>query len=257
MTTETVDQAALDAAAQAAAAAQAEAVAQAAATAKAAADKVAADAAAKAEADRQAAAISAFEETGDPALDVSLMYAAQQGLTPESPEIVAARGGDFAKLEAYFKERQAPGWEKQLALAKGAYQRVVADTQAKHKAIADAVFAAAGGEAVWKEASAFVANTASQEQKDQINAALQQGGMVAEAMTRLVVSNYQHAKGRSAKAPSGVASTTAASGELTAREYGRQVNALAIKHKGKDYTQLPEYKALVEQRLAARARGVV
>ena len=257
MTTETVDQAALDAAAQAAAAAQAEAVAQAAATAKAAADKVAADAAAKAEADRQAAAISAFEETGDPALDVSLMYAAQQGLTPESPEIVAARGGDFAKLETYFKEKQAPGWEKQLALAKGAYQRVVADAQAKQKATADAVFAAAGGEAVWKEAAAFVANTASQEQKDQINAALQQGGMVAEAMARLVVSNYQHAKGRSAKAPSGVASTTAASGELTAREYGRQVNALAIKHKGKDYTQLPEYKALVEQRLAARARGVV
>lgn len=197
-----------------------------------------------------------FEETGDTALDVSLMYAAQHGLTPESPEIIAARAGDFSKIEEYFKTKQAPGWEKQVELARGAYQRVVSDTQARHKAIEAAVHTAVGGEAAWKSAASWAATHYNQSQRDEINAALSQGGIAAEAMGRLVVSSHQQAVGKPARAPSAGGVAAPPSGDMTARDYGKQVDALMVKHRGKDITRLPEYMALQEARLAARARGV-
>lgn len=201
--------------------------------------------------------VAEFEETGDPALDVSLSYAAQQGLKPDSPEIVAARTGDFSKIEAYFKEKGSPGYEKQLALAKGAYERVVADAKSRNDAIVKTVYGVAGGEAQWKEASAFVAQAATPAEREQINEALGKGGVIAEAMAAFVVRTYQskaprNAKQAAADAPAG------GNGDapLTAREYAKQVDALTRASRGKPIDGLPEYAALKQRRHAARAAGV-
>lgn len=234
------------------------------------AERVAAEAAAAKEAEAAAAAAQAandaeaanagakvFEETGDPALDISLEYAAAQGLTPESPEIVAARSGDFTKLEAYFTERAAPSWQRQLALAKGAFERTVAQRQAEEKTKAEAIFAAAGGQDAWKQAAAWAAASLKKEDRDEINEALSNGGRIAQAMARQVVSDWRAKTGTRAADPAPGASGVRPNGDaLGAKEFGLEVAKLAGKNVSKDVASLPEYKLLVARRLAGRAAGL-
>lgn len=201
--------------------------------------------------------VAVFDETGDPALDIALGYAAQQGLTPDSPEIQAAREGDFKQLEAYFRAKAAPGWEKQLALAKGAYERVVNDAKARTAALEKTIYDIAGGKEQWAKAAEFVGKIAPDAQKQQINAALQEGGLVAEAMAAYVIQTYKAQNGKAARQPgSNAAPAAATDAPLSARDYGRAVEELTRKSRGKDVTQTPEYKALVERRLAARRAGI-
>lgn len=196
-----------------------------------------------------------FEPTGDPALDVALDYAAAQGLTPTSPEIEAARTGDFAKLEAYLKEKQAPGWEKQVALAKSAYNAVVEKNKTAAEATAKLVYGVAGSQANWDAAREFVGRVADQAQKDQINAALNQGGLVAEAMAKFVVSEWKAQATKGAKNPAPGAARTEADAPLSAKAYAQAVSQLHLKNRGRDITQLAEYKELGARRLAARNAG--
>lgn len=246
-----------DAAAKAAEQAAAEklAAAQAAATATQAAEQAAAEklTAEKAAAD---AAAGAFEETGDPALDVALGYAAQQGLRPDSPEIVAAKAGDFAKLEAYLKERNAPGYEKHVALARGAYDRAIADGKAKNAAIDALVEKAAGGKDQWVAVKAHAVATLTPEQRAEVNAALAVGGFTAQAVANQLVQAFRSKGTYSAKDPAPTGGTGTSDAAIGAREYGREVEKLVIRHKGKDVSKLPEYQALVTRRKAGRASGI-
>jgi len=221
----------------------------------AAAAKAAAEAAAREAENKPAPAV--FEETGDPALDISLEYAAAQGLTPESPEIAAARNGDFTKLEAYFKAKTAPGWERQLALAKGAFERVVAQRTAEQKTKAEAVFSAAGGEATWKQAAAWAVTVLKPEERDEVNEALAKGGRIAVAMAKQIVADWRAKTGTRPANPTPNGAETPASGDgLSAKEFGAAVAKLAAKNLSRDVATLPEYKALVARRLAGRNAGL-
>jgi hypothetical protein len=198
-----------------------------------------------------------FEPTGDPALDVALDYAASQGLTPASPEIEAARGGDFTKLEAYLKERAAPGWEKQLALAKGAYERVIDAAKTRAVKEAEAIYAVAGGKDQWEAARSFVATVATPAQKEEINAGLTKGGLIAEAMAAYVVQTFKAKGSKGAKQPGeGKAEGAPGSDALDSRSYARAVENLSRANRGRDVTSMPEYRALVARRQAGRAAGL-
>lgn len=227
------------------------------------------EAAAKAEAERLAAEKAAaeaaasakpaaFEPTGDPALDVSLGYAASQGLTPDSPEIAAARTGDFSKLEEFFKSKNAPGWEAQVALAKDAYQRMAAAVQEADKKVFELITSEVKGADRWREIQEWAKTAIKPEDRDEINTTLARGGFAARAMARHLDAEYTKATGRQAKDPSpgGTTSGGAADTALTSKEFGRLSAAIAMKHIGRDPTSLPEYKALVARRAAARAAGV-
>lgn len=219
--------------------------------------KAAAEAAARESEANATPADKVFDETGDPALDISLEYAASQGLTPESPEIVAARNGDFTKLEAYFKAKTSPGWERQLALAKGAFERVVAQRTAEEKAKAEAVFSAAGGEATWKQAAAWAASVLKPEEKDEVNEALAKGGRIATAMAKQIVADWRAKTGSRPANPTPNSAETPASGDaLSAKEFGLAVAKLSAKNLSRDVATLPEYKALVARRLAGRQAGL-
>jgi len=206
----------------------------------------------------EAPPVAEFEPTGDPALDVALDYAASQGLTPASPEIEAARTGDFSKLQAYLSAKNAPGWEKQLALAQGAYERVINDAKARAEKEAANIYKVVGGKDAWVAASTFVGGMATDAQKAEINEALAKGGLIAEAMAKFVADTYKAQGGKPAKQAAADAATGGAAGSdaLDSRSYGRAVEALSRAHRGRDVSNLPEYRALVARRQAGRAAGL-
>lgn len=201
--------------------------------------------------------IEEFEETGDAALDVSLSYAASQGLKKDSPEILAAQTGDFSKLETYLKDKNAPGWQRHLELAKGAHTRVVAAQQERVAAVSKLVFEVAGGEAAWKTASAEIASAATPEEREAINDALAKGGVSARMAAQHVMQLHREKTGKAAANPAGAAAAGGTGdGQLTSREYAKAIEKLAQTNRGKHIESLPAYQELGQRRLAARAAGI-
>lgn len=204
----------------------------------------------------------AFEETGDPALDVTFGFLNSVGVGADDPDVEAARSGDFTKIEAKLKALgdKAKGYEKHLALAKGVYDREVKAKQAAADAAAQAVFAAVGGEQKWTVIRDWASSQATDEQKAQINAAFAQGGLVAKATAEKLAAMYNKAN-PGTKLPASAVNKDAPAADnspasMTSKQYAAAVDALARKANGRDISNSPEYRQLRAARTAARAAGV-
>jgi len=121
-----------------------------------------------------------YEPTGDSNLDLALAFVGKHGLGPEHPAIAAATQGDFGQIKALLAEKDIAGWDAYVALAEKGYQDQLAREAERVAAIQQIVAQAAGDEATWQETLAWASANADAHEKEAVNAALEQGGVVAE-----------------------------------------------------------------------------
>lgn len=203
-----------------------------------------------------------FDPTGDPLLDTALDYVGSLGIEPSDPAIEAAREGDFSLLEAKLAALgdKAKDKDRYIAMAKRAYEAEVAKTDAKNAAVEKTVFEVVGGKDNWAAIQTWAAAQATEDEKEQINAAFAAGGLQAKAAAQ-----YLHEAFRRAGRPgvTKAAATSPAAGAaptgvepLTARDYARAVDELSRANKGRNVNHLPEYQTLRARRQAGRAAGL-
>lgn len=201
-----------------------------------------------------------YQSTGNSNLDTALKWAGGLGLDIDaSPEMQAATTGNFAPLRALLASKEVPGSEAYIALAEAGYKEAVAAHQEKTSAIQALVVDVAGGEAEWGEVFNWAAENADDAEKEQINAALEQGGFVAEAVASRLVHNYRAQSGVSvppkadpAKPTAGAGNSAATNGPLSPADYGKAVQDLRLKLKGQPIETSSEYRALQQRRMSFR-----
>ena len=123
----------------------------------------------------------------------------------------------------------------------------------------DAAVEAAGSKENWNVVRAWASQEATTEEKEHVNAALRQGGLVAKAVVQQLVSLYEQrntltrtpARGTKESASPGTGGPAV---PMTAKAYAEAVEALYAKMHGR-IEGTPEYAALQAQRLAARRAG--
>lgn len=201
------------------------------------------------------------EETGNPAIDLALEFIGNVGISPDDEAVAAARAGDFSKIEEKLKGLgdKAKGYDRHLALVKREYESERAAFEAKDKALVELVEAAAGGKERWEKVREWTTAEASAEQKAQINAALQAGGVAAASVVANLAAQFDKVSGKRPENPLRPEAGSASGGDtaLTAKEYAKAVEVLARKANGRDISDHPEYRQLQARRLAARRAGVV
>lgn len=210
--------------------------------------------------ENKAAAVVEYEPTGDPGLDLALEFVGQRGFDESHPAMQAAVNGDFSLLEAALAAMgpKAAGYEKHLALAKKSYETTKATAEAKIKADIEAIHKAVGGEENWKAVQKWAGENAEPAERDAVNAALKQGGLVAKVMAQWLAGQYNKAAGTvvnpaDATNP-GAAGKPDASAPLTAKQFAIESQNLRTKL-GYDFEKSGEYKALVARRQAAMRAG--
>lgn len=200
-----------------------------------------------------------YDPTGDAGLDYALNFVGKLGYGDTHPAIIAAQAGDFSLLKAELSTKGVPGVDAVLALAEQAYTRFSAEAAKQSEALAGFAAQAAGSAENWAVVRAWAAQEATPEEKAQVNAAIAQGGLVAQGVISQLVNLYRqkHTLPKDAEpvAKPGAAGTAApTSGPMTAQAYAQAVEALRQKY-GANTDSTPEYAALQSQRLAARRAG--
>ena len=200
-----------------------------------------------------------YDPTGDAGLDYALNFVGKLGYGDTHPAIMAAQKGDFSLIRAELATKGVAGSDAVLALAEQAYTRFAAEDAKKSEELAGFAAQAAGSAENWAVVRAWAAQEATPQEKAQVNAALSQGGLVAQGVIGQLVSLYQQKhtlpKDAAAVAKPGEAGTAAPSNEpMTAKAYAQAVEALRQKL-GNRAEGSPEYSALQSQRLAARRAG--
>ena len=201
----------------------------------------------------------AYDPTGDAGLDYALNFVGKLGYGDTHPAIIAAQKGDFSLIRAELATKGVAGSDAVLALAEQAYTRFAAEGAKKSEELAGFAAQAAGSAENWAVVRAWAAQEATPQEKAQVNAALSQGGLVAQGVIGQLVNLYQQKhtlpKDAAAVAKPGEAGTAAPSNEpMTAKLYAQSVEALRQKL-GNRTEDSPEYSALQSQRLAARRAG--
>ena len=201
----------------------------------------------------------AYDPTGDAGLDYALNFVGKLGYGDTHPAIIAAQKGDFSLIRAELATKGVAGSDAVLALAEQAYTRFAAEDAKKAEELAGFAAQAAGSPENWAVVRAWAAQEATPQEKAQVNAALAQGGLVAQGVISQLVNLYQQKhtlpKDAAAVAKAGEAGTAAPSNEpMTAKVYAQAVEALRQKL-GNRTEDSPEYAALQSQRLAARRAG--
>ena len=200
-----------------------------------------------------------YDPTGDAGLDYALNFVGKLGYGDTHPAIMAAQKGDFSLLRAELATRGVAGSDAVLALAEQAYTRFAAEDAKKAEELAGFAAQAAGSAENWAIVRAWAAQEATPQEKAQVNAALAQGGLVAQGVIGQLVNLYQQKhtlpKDAADVARPGAVGTAAPSNEpMTAKAYAQAVEALRQKL-GNRTEDSPEYAALQSQRLAARRAG--
>ena len=200
-----------------------------------------------------------YDPTGDAGLDYALNFVGKLGYGDTHPAIMAAQKGDFSLIRAELATKGVAGSDAVLALAEQAYTRFAAEDAKKSEELAGFVAQAAGSAENWAVVRAWAAQEATPQEKAQVNAALAQGGLVAQGVITQLVNLYQQKhtlpKDAATVAKPGEAGTAAPSNEpMTAKAYAQAVEALRQKL-GNRTEGSPEYAALQSQRLAARRAG--
>ena len=200
-----------------------------------------------------------YDPTGDAGLDYALNFVGKLGYGDTHPAIIAAQKGDFSLIRAELATKGVAGSDAVLALAEQAYTRFAAEDAKKSEELAGFAAQAAGSAENWAVVRAWAAQEATPQEKAQVNAALSQGGLVAQGVINQLVTLYQQKhtlpKDAADVAKPGAAGTAAPSNEpMTAKAYAQAVEALRQKL-GNRTEDSREYAALQSQRLAARRAG--
>ena len=200
-----------------------------------------------------------YDPTGDAGLDYALNFVGKLGYGDTHPAIIASQKGDFSLLRAELATKGVAGSDAVLALAEQAYTRFAAEDAKKAEELAGFAAQAAGSPENWAVVRAWAAQEATPQEKAQVNAALAQGGLVAQGVIGQLINLYQQKhtlpKDAATVAKPGEAGTAAPSNEpMTAKAYAQAVEALRQKL-GNRTEGSPEYAALQSQRLAARRAG--
>lgn len=200
-----------------------------------------------------------YDTTGDAALDVALDFIGSRGIAPDDPVMKAAEGGDFAPLRAKLAAMgdKAKGFEKFVALGEKSYAAVDASRKEAAEGLRKTVEAAAGGAESWQAVQAWASANATPEQKTQINAAIQAGGLAAASVVEKLTAMYQRSPeftktAPSARKPNAASPSSADPSTLSPKDYTKAVRELRSKVRG-PIDNHPEYRALQER--AARHRG--
>ncbi|MHA6907381.1 hypothetical protein ACQUJS_02945 [Ralstonia pseudosolanacearum] len=198
-----------------------------------------------------------YEKTGDANLDIALTFLGKQGIGRDHASVTAALAGDFGPLKAMLAEKDVAGWEAHVALAERAYEAHHAMAAERNAQTAQLCVAAAGGEAEWNQVLQWASTNADAAEKPALNAALAQGGIVAEAVAHFLVGAFRQAPGTSYDAQksavnqnAGAAAANAFS-PLSPMEYGRAVAALRGKL-GPQFESTQEYASLNQRRAMYR-----
>ena len=200
-----------------------------------------------------------YDPTGDAGLDYALNFVGKLGYGDTHPAIIAAQKGDFSLIRAELATKGVAGSDAVLALAEQAYTRFAAEDAKKSEELAGFAAQAAGSAENWAVVRAWAAQEATPQEKAQVNAAIAQGGLVAQGVISQLVALYQQKhtlpKDAADVAKPGAVGTAAPSNEpMTAKAYAQAVEALRQKL-GSRTEDSPEYAALQSQRLAARRAG--
>ena len=200
-----------------------------------------------------------YDPTGDAGLDYALNFVGKLGYGDTHPAIITAQKGDFSLIRAELATKGVAGSDALLALAEQAYTRFAAEDAKKAEELAGFAAQAAGSAENWAVVRAWAAQEATPQEKAQVNAALAQGGLVAQGVISQLVALYQQKhtlpKDAADVAKPGAVGTAAPSTEpMTAKAYAQAVEALRQKL-GNRTEGSPEYAALQSQRLAARRAG--
>lgn len=199
-----------------------------------------------------------YEPTGDVGLDMALDFMGKAGLHQDHPAMVAATQGDFSILKATLAQKGVTGWEQFVALGEAAYSRTTEAAAAKTAKLQEMVYAEAGGKEEWSAIQQWAGQNATPEEKAQINALLNQGGLAAKGAVKYLVDTYNRANNvvvqpREAAANAGRAGGTPSveNGPLSPRAYADAVAQLNGKLGGR-LEGSKEYEALQRRRSAYR-----
>lgn len=200
-----------------------------------------------------------YEPTGDAGLDYALSFVGKLGYGDSHPAIIAAQQGDFTLIRAELATQGVAGAEAVVALAEQSYERFQKEDAAKAQELANFAAEAAGSAENWAVVRGWAASEATPAEKAQVNAALAQGGIVAQGVIGQLVALYQqkHTLPKQAAdvaVPGAAGSAAPATGPMTAKAYAEAVHALQMKY-GNQVDGNPEYAALQAQRLAAKRAG--
>jgi len=198
-----------------------------------------------------------FEPTGDVGLDMALAFIGKQGISETHPAMVAATAGDFSILKATLAAKGTAGWEQFVALGEAAYARKAEGETKKAEAIRETVFKEAGGKEEWGNVQKWASSNATPEEKTQINALINQGGLAAKSAVKYLVDSYNRANNVEVNPRDPLEAATrggvpnAATGPLSAKEYANAVQQLNAKLNGR-LDGSPEYAKLQQRRAAFR-----
>lgn len=200
-----------------------------------------------------------YDSTGDAGLDYALNFVGKLGYGDTHPAMIAAQKGEFSLIRAELATKGVAGADAVLALAEQAYTRFAAEDAKKASELAGFAAQAAGSPDNWAVVRTWAAAEATPQEKAQVNAALAQGGLVAQGVISQLITLYQqkHTLPKDAATvakPGAVGNAAATTGPMTAYAYARAVEALRQKH-GSNTASTQEYAALQSQRLAARRAG--
>lgn len=200
----------------------------------------------------------AYEPTGDVGLDLALDFVGKAGIDIDHPAMKAAQEGDFSILKATLAAKGVQGWEQFVALGEAAYTRTQETAKANNAKIASLVHETAGGAEQWAEVQKWAAANATPEEKAEINALLNKGGLAAKGAVQYLVGAYNRAANVDttpddplARAGRGGGAPTADNAPLSPRAYSDAVAQLNARLGGR-LEGSREYAALQARRQAYR-----
>lgn len=197
-----------------------------------------------------------YEPTGDVGLDMALEFVGKAGLHGNHPAMQAAANGDFSILKATLAQKGVAGWEQMVALGEAAYGRTKEADAAKATALQELVHNVAGGKEEWTAVQQWAKANATQEERDSINALLNQGGVAAKGAVNYLVNAYNRANNVVKEPQDGMAGAgrtvnqaSGANAPLSPREYAVAVQQLNGRMGGR-LEGSKEYAALQQRRSA-------
>ena len=198
----------------------------------------------------------AYEPTGDVGLDMALAFVGKAGISGEHPAMVAATAGDFSILKATLAAKGVAGWEQFVALGEAAFARTAKEAEAKSTANREAIYKEAGGKEEWVAIQTWAGANATDAEKAEINALLNQGGLAAKGAVKYLADMYGRANNvvvnpREAGAQAGRQQATNSTAPLSPKEYAAAVGALNHKLGGR-LEGSKEYANLQARRQAFR-----
>lgn len=182
----------------------------------------------------------------DPAEAVFIQYLQDNKLKPDDPAVQAAQKGDFSLLEAKLAAAGAKGYDKVLALAKGAQERLNKEAEERDRKTEGMLHETFGGADGFKEVREWARKNGEPHELEYFNAAFKAGGLQARAAALLLRDAYTNAVGttKPSRTPQNVSGSAPASvGPLSPKEYGAAVVQLRSQNlpRGKfeaEYAQL-------------------